>query len=183
MRRHPASGAEQALQQCGQIQVRIETWEVEPEAGWRDFDCRKIRRSGVFQALSIARRECHVEAVSQCHDHPVAAPVIPCRNGFWSRRLQIFRSRSGSIGLLTGHHEFAPICRRGRGRWVRRRGAKNRVGQRTLGLGRGALSDFIDVRFENRQVSETLFEVLNLHRKTHVQVSIRAQNARRFEKR
>jgi len=49
--RHPATRAEDALEESGQIQVYVQAWPVQPKARRADFDVGKILHFRISKAL------------------------------------------------------------------------------------------------------------------------------------
>jgi len=77
----PTLRPQEALQQRGQVNVRIEIREMNSEARWRDFDCVELIGFRAFEPLGIAwpKRDLDAGAKPDHHAIPFAFVLRACR--------------------------------------------------------------------------------------------------------
>jgi len=106
---HPGFGAENALEEGGEVEVGVQSGPVEAEAGGGDFDFGEVFGGGTGEAFGELRREGKLDAGVERDDDAGGAAVVA--GGCGVARIAAFRHQllGGFEFLLSNFHEWRSI--------------------------------------------------------------------------
>src|SRR5208337_3967175 len=73
---HPTLGTEDAFQQGRQVEVCIQLWKMDAEAGWTNLDGFELRSPGVLQTLHDVRRKRHIHLCAEANYDAATFAVV-----------------------------------------------------------------------------------------------------------
>ena len=105
-RSHPLARAQKAVQQCRQIQVRVQFRKMQAQPRRRNFDVRKLRRPRAFQALRVVWLERYLQPAAERHHNASNTPVVTCTQCSRASRFACGGACiRGLQGILVNRHE------------------------------------------------------------------------------
>jgi hypothetical protein len=90
------------------VEVCIQGWKVQAEAGPANFHCFKLRGLGVSQSFDIAGREAHDDLGTEFNNDPPRPTNIVRGNRSWDTSFHLFGALVRQFEIVTRCHEFAP---------------------------------------------------------------------------